>query len=57
MEAITQYLQVVALVLDAIWNVIMACEAYPKVWRVVLSTLVAILLTAMAWNKAFPYYG
>jgi hypothetical protein len=57
MEVITQYLQASALALGAIWNVIMAYEAYPKVWRVVFSALVALLLAIMACNKAFPFYG
>jgi len=57
MEVITQYLQATVLALAAIWNAIMAYEAYPKVWRVVFSALVALLLTIMAFNKAFSLYG
>lgn len=56
-DAITQYLQAIALALVALWNTIMAYEAYPKIWRVLLSSLVALLLIAMAWTKAFPNYG
>lgn len=57
MEAITQHLLAAALALGAIWNAILAYEAYPKVWKVVLSALVALLLAVMAWNKEFPFYG
>lgn len=57
MEVISQYLQAAALALGAIWNAIMAYEAYPKVWRVIFSTLVALLLSIMAFNKVFPLHG
>lgn len=57
MDAITQYLQAAVLALGAIWNAIMAYEAYPKVWKVVFSALVALLLSITAFNKAFPFYG
>lgn len=57
MEVITQYLQATALALSAIWNAIMAYEAYPKVWRALFSGLVALLLFIMAFYKAFPLHG
>jgi hypothetical protein len=57
MEEITQYLQVAAFALGAIWNAIMAHEAYPKVWRVVFSMLVSLFLTIMAFEKVFSFYG
>lgn len=57
MEVTTQYLQTAALALAAIWNAIMAYDAYPKVWKAILSALVALLLAVLAWNKAFPFYG
>lgn len=54
MDAMTQYLQAAAFLLGAIWNAIMAYEAYPKVWKTLLSALVALLLLVMAFGKLFP---
>lgn len=56
LESTTQYLQAVALALAAIWNGILAYEARPKVWKVVLSTLTAAFLAVMAWHKTWPIF-
>jgi hypothetical protein len=57
MDTTTQYLQAAALALGAIWNAIMAYDAYPRIWKVGLSGIVALLLAVMAWTKVFPFYG
>jgi hypothetical protein len=50
------YLQAVALALGAIYNGMLAFEAYPTIWKVALSTLTALFLAVMAWHKLWPLF-
>lgn len=54
MTTTTAVLQALALFLSAVWSAIQAYEARPKVWRVLLSALVAVFLAVLAWNRLAP---
>ena len=50
-DAITLYLQTVAMALAAVWNGILAYEAWGKPWRVMASAATALLLIGYAIYK------
>lgn len=55
-ETVTAYTQAVAMALGAVWNGILAYEAHPKIWRVMLSAATAVLLIVMAWRRLSPFF-
>jgi hypothetical protein len=56
LETATQYLQAIALGVFAIYNALLAYEAWPKIWKVALSGLTSLILAVMAWHRLWPIF-